>query len=104
MKIDLRIGELRLEGVAPSQRHAVAAAVEQELTRTLSGGSSRASLRRSASVARLRAPDIERWARPAELGRRIGQSIESGLSSRRAAKPRAGALAATSDSTSRARR
>lgn len=83
--IELHIEELVLEGFAPHERHAVAAAVEGTLARLLAERGAPALLARGGEVARLDGGsfDAAPRAKADSAGEQIAQSIYGGLDTKR---------------------
>jgi hypothetical protein len=79
--IKLRIEELVLHGFAPHERHAIAEAVQRELTVLLSerGLPSAPSAARTQDVLRAPAVTLTAHARPEKTGAAIARAIYGGL-------------------------
>ena len=76
-RISVHIGTLRVHGVAPGEHHRLAAGLEKELARLLSGKGFAEHLSRQSPQGRLRVP---RCAVPAGSSpERIGASVAQGI-------------------------
>lgn len=83
MKIDVNIERLILDGVslAPSQRPAFQAALEDELGRLLAGGALPSALSESRNIPGVRASEVRLAPNggAAQWGRQIAQAVYEGL-------------------------
>lgn len=83
MRVELHIERLVLEGVSPTDRHAVASALERELGRLIRTRGLPAALRRSGHLRSVTAelPERRRSASGATTGTAVARSVYGGLES-----------------------
>lgn len=81
MNIDLHVEELILLGFAPGDRQRIAEAIQNELTRLLSGENVLPALEKDRELPRLDGESFVMRAgeRPESIGARIGQAVYQGI-------------------------